>query len=296
MAKVDLAQGLKDNAADPYSGFAALSFRGSDRSEVLMIKKRVLVFPLCNEAIQYREVLHRLGIESHLIQNEQELLPACRKGPAELLFVDHRALLAVAPAVSAAIGTWQAAGGTVVLIGPDGEGLPPFATEHLGVCYDPLVINELLVRHLQGYSRKEPRVDIKLPGLVACGERTQFCEILSIGPGGAFIKTGSALPLLDSAVTMHIPLMGMRMEIEMEARVVRHVLPSEANNYLQGFGVAFSSPDPRQLDAIADYLRKMFGTEESLIPFNMAFCPEQAGFGKATGKGRGRHALTTQAG
>lgn len=259
----------------------AVALLSQGRNEVPM-EKAVLILSNKTDSSRWQNVLKRLGVEAGVVANGAALSAACRNAGAGLLFIDRQHLTLCTEGVRAAIETWSAKGGAVVVIGSIEGGEIPFSpVEILGNCFDPLVINDLLVRFLPHYSRRQPRLDINLPGLFSVGKQTNFCEILSIGPGGAFIKTGGGLPEVNSAARIHIPLMGMRKELELEARVVRHVIPCEDNNYLQGFGVSFDGASAQLLADLGEYLKHMVCEGDALQPFSSIFCPSHAGFGKA---------------
>lgn len=221
----------------------------------------------------WQQTLRRMGTDPELISDPEGLLSRCLNAKPGILFADRKLLSDALAMLSSGVTRWTSQGGAVVITGTSAATPFPFPVEELGECRDPLILNDLLLRYFPNYSRRLPRIDTKLPGLLSVGKSSQLCEILSIGPGGAFIKTGTALPETNTTVRIIIALMGMRKEIELEASVVRHVLPNEYNNYQQGFGVCFIAADPALLADLGEYLKNTVCDADAPLSFSPAFYP-----------------------
>lgn len=115
-------------------------------------------------------------------------------------------------------------------------------------------LHEYFREHLERYSRQHLRLAVDLPGLLCLGESSHFAQIVNLGTGGAFVKTG--LPHLDKddVVEMTIPLIGQNAELEVRGRVVYRVRPGQENNYFQGAGISFAQPDDASIRLVRNYL------------------------------------------
>jgi Tfp pilus assembly protein PilZ len=120
---------------------------------------------------------------------------------------------------------------------------------------DLLVLYRFLQENLPVFSRKHLRLKIRLPGIYCHGEGCHVAEIMSLGTGGAFIKTGWHRLQRDDMIKIGIPLLGMNRELEIEGRVVYLVEPNEENNYLQGVGLRFTRPETDKVRIVEDYIR-----------------------------------------
>jgi Tfp pilus assembly protein PilZ len=98
------------------------------------------------------------------------------------------------------------------------------------------------------------RISVHLPGIIFREAGCSFGDILSLGTGGAFIKTGCNNLRRDEPVDVIIPLMGMKKELEISSRVIYHISPTPENNYQQGVGISFSRPDPETVREIYEYI------------------------------------------
>jgi hypothetical protein len=237
------------------------------------MKPAIYLFQPLAAGATWQQTLRRLGTDSESISDPEGLLSLCRSAKPGILFADRKLLSDALVMLSADVTRWTSQGGAVVITGTSAATPFPFPVEELGECRDPLILNDLLLRYFPDYSRRLPRIDTKLPGLFFVGKNSQLCEILSIGPGGAFIKTGASLPETGTIVRIIIALMGMRKEIELEANVVRHVLPNEYNNYQQGFGVCFIAADPALLADLGEYMKNTVCDADAPLSFSPAFYP-----------------------
>lgn len=152
---------------------------------------------------------------------------------------------------------------------PNGENCPVIAISEAGSAEIPdsvsenvvelpndlLVLFRFLQENLAMFKRKHLRLRISLPGIYFHGEGCHVAEIMSLGTGGAFIKTGLHHLERDDLIKIGIPLLGMNRELEIEGRVIYHIEPNEENNYLQGVGVRFTRPETDTVTIVEDYIR-----------------------------------------
>lgn len=123
---------------------------------------------------------------------------------------------------------------------------------------DIFELYRLTQKVLQAHPRQRLRLDVKLPGMFAIGEGpTQIGEILTVSEGGMFLKTG--LPLDAGAMLkVFFPLMGMNRELELSARVLYPIKPTQKNRYLQGVGLEFVAMTDKEHDDLKIYLENTF--------------------------------------
>lgn len=223
------------------------------------------------ESVKWRFLLRFLGVESTLLKNEKELSHALVHDQPGMVIFDRALLGEAFAAIEVICSQWLERGGGIALTGQDGHWpLPdPFLAKVTDISErDPFTINALLQRFVPTYSRLHPRLGTRLPGLYerAAGN-CQICEIMNLSPGGAFIRTTATLPLSGEELLVYVPLIGMHKEIKLSSRVVRQILPNEANNYTQGIGVSFvvdkNSPIFLELN---NYVRYVLAHDETLDP------------------------------
>lgn len=222
-----------------------------------MKKPAVLLYLHTSSDARISQAMQLLGFRVEVCAREKDILAGLRAVAGfDLFLVDGRNVGMLQGETRKAIGHWTASGGVVVLTHAERLGVVEFPFEVFDETLGPLALHELSRRHLQSYSRHHPRIDTRLPGLYVVREQFHFCEILNLGPGGAFVKTGGILPSPGDRVEIHVPLLGMHKELELPCRVVYQVLPGEQNNYLQGVGVAFDLAGERDvnLELLSDYV------------------------------------------
>lgn len=115
--------------------------------------------------------------------------------------------------------------------------------------------------HLEDTPRKNLRMEVCLPGIVSpAGKSTYMGEVLSLSPGGMFIKVGSILEP-DESLKVVVPLLGIARELEIEGKVLYQVAPTQRNNYMQGAGIAFTGLSGNDRDLLSGYLESCFLSE-----------------------------------
>lgn len=161
----------------------------------------------------------------------------------------------------------------LLVIGARGSERFAVPVEYLPSGFDLLALHEVLRICIKDYSRRHLRLTTRLPGVISRAEGCQICEIVNLSAGGAFVKTGTQLSV-NGEVTLHVPLLGMKRELELGSQVVFRVVPSEQNNYQQGVGLRFADADELIAGELQSYLGRLHGhrVEDScpLMPFNPA--------------------------
>jgi len=229
------------------------------------------------DSVKWRVLFQFLGVESTPLRSEKELKEALQSDPTGLIVFDRNLLGEAFSEIESICLQWLARGGGIALTGH--VGLWPIPAHFLSNVVDiserdPFTINALLQRFVPSYSRQHPRLGTRLPGLYTRSTGgCQICEILNLGPGGAFIRMTETLPASGEELCVNVPLIGLRKELEMNSRVVSQILPSEVNNYVQGIGVSFI--DDVNSPAVADlnnYVRYVLANDAALEP-PVTHCP-----------------------
>ena len=132
-----------------------------------------------------------------------------------------------------------------------GLALPPHET--LAAPLDIFRLFTMTQRFLESTPRRNLRMRLLLPGIFHNGRRQSFAEVLSLSDHGLFIKTGCKVDNLDH-LTIIIPLVGMKTEVEINGKVLYRVNPSPENNYLQGVGIEFTDLTSATSATIKDFL------------------------------------------
>ena len=133
----------------------------------------------------------------------------------------------------------------------------------------------LVQKHLEKFPRKNLRLAVRLPGLIRSGLASHLAEVLSLSREGLFIKSGFLLER-GAEVTIDLPLLGMKKELQLVGKVLYRVHPGAENNYLQGLGIGFEpseNPDQRTLEAFIErrFLGELAGRQGGPPPVD----PEQ---------------------
>lgn len=116
---------------------------------------------------------------------------------------------------------------------------------------------ECVQRHMERFPRKNLRLAVKLPGMFSSGSNSYFAEVLNLSVQGLMIKTSFRLEK-DDRLTVCLPLVGMRKEIELEGQVLYPVHPGPENNYMQGAGIGFMNLTEETRRALEDFIEKRF--------------------------------------
>ncbi|TYO98236.1 PilZ domain-containing protein [Geothermobacter ehrlichii] len=165
-------------------------------------------------------------------------------GNPDFLLVESR--LAAHPEIGRLVDAGcRRTGCPVVLIGPPGDCRPDTSGIRLDVPVDIFKLFCIVQQHLEPLPRNNFRIAVRVPGMVMRAETTSLVEILSISVRGIFIKTSLAVSRGEE-FRLVLPLLGMKRELELTARVIYIVEPCPENRYQQGIGLEF-----RDLDAEA---------------------------------------------
>lgn len=212
-----------------------------------------------SELAQVASVLQRWCFQVQHFPHGENLLAELRKGGADLVVVDA----AVAKSL-AAMAREKKSGGApfancpLVVLREEEPQVEPCDLAHysLPLPLELAQLHGLLQKLLKCCNRKHLRMTVKLPGVIYRKQGCSFGDILSLGTGGAFIKTGCRELCEDESLEVVIPLMGMKKEIELQSRVLYRIVPSPENNYQQGVGVTFTHPDSETVETLQQYINQ----------------------------------------
>jgi len=207
---------------------------------------------------QLEAVLQRWFFDVRQFSRPEQLLAALSKGGGDLLILDGR----MAERLSAALGGSESADSPladcpVLLLRDDRPHAPlAFAHQTLPLPLDLTQLHEQMQKILQSCPRRHLRMQVQLPGVIFRRQGCSFGDILSLGTGGAFIKTGCKDIRKGEPIEVVVPLMGMKKELELSSEVVYQVSPTPENNYQQGVGVRFTAPVPEDIQTLRDYITR----------------------------------------
>ncbi|MEJ2200687.1 MAG: PilZ domain-containing protein [Desulfuromonadaceae bacterium] len=152
------------------------------------------------------------------------------------------------------------ASGNCPLIVLNEEGITDFFSgphDLLSVPIELFSLFECVQRHMERFPRKNLRLAVKLPGMFSNGSTSYFAEVLNLSVQGLMIKTSFRLEK-DDRLTVCLPLVGMRKEIELEGKVLYPVHPTPDNNYMQGAGIGFLNLTTETRQVLEDFIEKRF--------------------------------------
>jgi hypothetical protein len=204
-------------------------------------------------------ILELINCETEIcIYNKaRKLMPAPGKTPPDLIILDRPFLPEVLPSP----GQGLAGSGPLfcpqIVLSEEKALLETSQgkTEAQNFPFDVVALHGLVSACLINYPRKHLRMPAHLPCLFSVRGFNYFGEILSLGTGGAFIKTACQQIRTGDLLDVGIPLFGMKKELEVRSRVIYLLAPKQENNYLQGVGVGFNSLDQETTRVLEDFLR-----------------------------------------
>jgi len=222
--------------------------------------KRLLVGDLREELLSTLEViLKHWGYRVVLSSHPGQLTEFLRETSPDLLIMSSRLLADKTSPLFQAVESKLGNEGTPLITLRDREAADSVAAPHevLEVPVDIFALFALIQRYIEQHPRKNLRLTVKLPGMFCSGDKCQFAEVLSLSTQGLFIKTGIPL-VLDDRLSVIIPLMGMKKELELETRVLYRVEPGPENNYLQGAGLEFIPMNEEAEKALKRFIEYCF--------------------------------------
>lgn len=222
--------------------------------------KKPLVYLACDQL--HREevetLVQRLGLKAEGFDKMPALLSTARRRRPDIVLFDADIMRSGMGRMD--VDLFNDGETLIVFLGEEGIVIP-FPHVRLDYPLNSLDLHELLRDRVKNYSRLHVRIETALPGLFARQKDCQFCEIVNLSAGGAFIKTGTPVGAEGEEFRLYIPLLGMKRELELHSEIVFQVTPNEGNNYQQGAGVRFRQADAETTRQLEDFLRRTAGDE-----------------------------------
>ena len=142
----------------------------------------------------------------------------------------------------------------IALLDPDNPTVAIHPAMTLSVPVDIFQLFTMIQNLVEDHPRHNLRLRLRLPGMYrAKGEEFVLAEVLSLSMQGLFFRS----PLLlttGERVTAVLPLLGHGRELEVNGQVLYVVEPAPANNYAQGFGMAFDPLDAEQTQMLERFI------------------------------------------
>lgn len=223
--------------------------------------------------------LSRMGVRVLVLSRVADLIPTLEKATPDLLVLDRQMAEHLSPVPNQKAHFALPAGAlpVVMVAGANDPGKgTDFFFQSLRLPVDVRDLHHLLQENLKNCPRRDLRIRVKLPGILFHDGEGYFTDILSLGTGGAFIKTSMRHIGRGALIELGVPLLGLRKELELRSRVLYQVHPCQENNYQQGIGVSFIGPEGgivRELEKYINYALLMEPAEgtaplRSLTPWD----------------------------
>jgi len=151
----------------------------------------------------------------------------------------------------------------IALLHPDHPTVTTSPAMTLSMPVDIFRLFTIVQQHVEHHPRQNLRLRLRLPGMY-CSKGKEFvlADVLSLSMQGLFFRS----PLLlttGERVTAVLPLLGQGRELEVNGQVLYVVEPTPANNYAQGFGMAFDPLDAEQTRMLERFIAEKFLGEVS---------------------------------
>lgn len=154
------------------------------------------------------------------------------------------------------------------------SGMPMLALKHpdialpdpdpetaLNVPIDIFALFAIIQKRVEQHPRRNLRLPLRLPGMYRSkGEDYILAEVLSLSMAGLFFRSPLRLTKGDR-ISAVFPLLGHSKELEVEGTVLYLIEPTPQNNFMQGFGLGFSSLTPQQATFLERFLEESFLNE-----------------------------------
>lgn len=144
---------------------------------------------------------------------------------------------------------------------PEVETLAVEAETTLGVPVDIFALFAFIQSRVEKHPRHNLRLRLHLPGMYRTnGDDFVLADVFSLSMNGLFFRSPLRLPI-GAKVSAVFPLLGHGKELEVEGTVLYVVEPTPQNNYVQGFGLGFSSLSPEHAALLERYIADSFLNE-----------------------------------
>jgi CheY-like chemotaxis protein/Tfp pilus assembly protein PilZ len=151
----------------------------------------------------------------------------------------------------------------VALAHPDSPPDPTPPAMTLPMPVDIFRLFSIIQTRVEDHPRQNLRLQLRLPGMYCFkGQEFVLADVLSLSMQGLFFRSPLRLAAGDR-VSAVFPLLGHGRELEVNGHVLYAIEPTPANNYAQGFGMAFDSLTPEQTSALESFIAEKFLGEVS---------------------------------
>lgn len=209
-------------------------------------------------------ILKHWGYRVMASPSGEHLISFLSETPPDLLLISESHLAALDAGALELIRSHMESGPAPLFVLQEGELAPSLqlpVAHTLGLPIDIFDLFNAVQTHLESTPRKNLRMEVCLPGIVSpAGKSGYMGEVLSLSPGGMFIKVGGILEP-DGDLQVVIPLLGISRELEIEGKVLYRVAPTPKNNYMQGAGIAFTGLSDEDRELLSGYLESCFLSE-----------------------------------
>ncbi|TLM68867.1 MAG: hypothetical protein FDZ69_01295 [Deltaproteobacteria bacterium] len=131
----------------------------------------------------------------------------------------------------------------------------------LNVPIDIFELFAIIQRRVEKHPRHNLRLRLQLPGMYRTrGEDYVLAEVLSLSMAGLFFRSPLKLAKGDR-ISAVFPLLGHSKELEVEGTVLYVIEPAPQNNYMQGFGLGFTSLNTEQATFLERFIEESFLNE-----------------------------------
>jgi CheY-like chemotaxis protein len=128
----------------------------------------------------------------------------------------------------------------------------------MNVPVDIFALFALIQSRVEQHPRRNLRLRLHLPGMYRIkGQDYVLAEVLSLSMAGLFFRSPLKLAKGDR-ISAVFPLLGHGKELEVEGIVLYAIDPMPQNNYMQGFGLGFSSLTPEQAPLLERFIEESF--------------------------------------
>jgi Tfp pilus assembly protein PilZ/CheY-like chemotaxis protein len=239
--------------------------------------KRLLLADSRDELLTTLEViLKHWGYRVLATSRPADILQSLETSPPELLILGEDLLNSSSDQLNLAFRNLLQEQSTAIILLKSASEAAPLQTQvpRLDVPVNLFVLFEKVQAYLEDHPRRNLRLDVKIPGMVCQGERSNLAEVISVSNQGLFIKTTFQLGS-DDNLRVVIPLIGMQKELDLPGKVIYRMEPSHLNNYRQGVGIEFTGLGEVEQGLLDEYLEKRFLEELSETRRGQDFVPSQ---------------------
>ena len=128
----------------------------------------------------------------------------------------------------------------------------------LSVPIDIFALFAFIQSRIEKHPRRNLRLRLHLPGMYSTrAEDFVLADVLSLSMNGLFFRSPLRLAC-GTRVSAIFPLLGLGKELEVEGSVLYVIEPTPQNNYVQGFGLSFTSLSLEQKTMLERFIAESF--------------------------------------